>query len=211
MAPVRQSTAIMTRRRAHACGILRWPVAGATFALCALAYGAVQAAEPEPAGDPLPDHWEGKVVVDRLNVRAGPGESYAIVGKLKRGDSVIAVDESGRWIRIEGIGDGKTDGWAYRAFLRLPEGFMAPAFGDEENAFIDWAAARGDLAEISIDATRRLSIVLAEPAGKSAAAAIAREIGCTWRERMELDEKVTVTVWPKTGPLQGWVAQATCP
>jgi hypothetical protein len=46
---------------------------------------------------------------------------------------------------------------------------------------------------------------------EATAAAIAREIGCAWRERMQLDEKVTVTVWPTGGPLGGWVAQATCP
>jgi hypothetical protein len=151
------------------------------------------------------------VIAGSLNVRAGPGEGYPIVGKLVRGDRVVAVDEAGRWVRLEGVGDGSTEAWAYKSFLRLPGDFMAPALGDEENAFIDWAASRGDLAEISIDSTRRLSIVLSKPASESAAAAIARDIGCSWRERMDLDEPVTVTVWPASGPLEGWVAQATCP
>ena len=170
-----------------------------------------RAADAIPEGESVPDRWEGKVLARSLNVRAGPGEGYPIVGKLKRGDTVTAVDESGRWVRLEGVGDGKTGAWAYRSFVRLPEDFMAPAFGDEENAFIDWAAARGDLAEISVDSSRRLSIVLVEPSDKASATAIAREIGCTWRERMQLDETVTVTVWPQSGPLEGWVAQATCP
>lgn len=157
------------------------------------------------------NRWEGKVIARALNVRAGPGEGYPVIGKLKRGDVVIAVDESGRWVRLDGVGDGTTEAWADRSFVRLPTDFMAPALGEEENDFIDWAAARGDLAEISIDGSRRLSIVLKAPAGEPAATIIAREIGCEWRKRMDMKESVTVTVWPESGPLAGWVAQATCP
>ena len=171
----------------------------------------VRAADPEPAGERGADSWAGKVVTRSLNIRAGPGKGYPIVAKLKRGDAVKAVDESGRWVRLDGVGDGSVQTWAYRSFLWLPEDFMAPALGNEENEFIDWAAARGDLVEISIDSTRRLSIVLANASDEAAAVAVAREIGCAWRERMELDERVTVTVWPESGPLEGWVAQATCP
>jgi hypothetical protein len=165
--------------------------------------------DDEIAGERQPESWAGTIGVRSLNLRAGPGEGYPIVGTLKRGDAIVAIDESGRWVRLES--SGETEVWAYRAFVNLPADFMAPALGDAENAFIDWAAARGDLEEFSIDSSRRLSIVLAAPAVEATAAAIAREIGCAWRERMQLDEKVTVTVWPTGGPLGGWVAQATCP
>jgi hypothetical protein len=169
----------------------------------------VLAADPEIAGERQPDRWEGVVTARSLNVRAGPGEGYPIVGKLKRGERIVAVDEAGRWVKLDGIGDAEA--WAYRAFVRLPDDFMAPALGDAENEFIDWAASRGDLAEFSIDGSRRLSIVLATPGDAAMAQQVAYEIGCEWRARMDLDEKVTATVWPAEGPLAGWVAQATCP
>jgi len=167
------------------------------------------AAENDDAADRQTDRWQGTVTARSLNVRAGPGESYPIVETLERGDKVVAVDETGRWVRLEGIGE--EEAWAYRPFLSLPDDFMAPALGDVENDFIDWAAERGDLAEFAIDSTRRLSIVLSAAGDSDEAAAIAREIGCAWRARMQLDEKVTVTVWPPDGPLSGWVAQGTCP
>src|SRR5690606_2203851 len=103
------------------------------------------------------------------------------------------------------------EGWAYRAFLRLPEDFLAPAFGDAGNAFLDWAAARGDLRQVAIDADLPLSIVPAREVSAEAAAALAREIGCEYRRRLERREAVTVTVWPKEGPAAGWLAQAACP
>ena len=174
-----------------------------------LAPTGARAAEGDSAADRQTDRWQGTVTARNLNVRAGPGEGYPIVETLKRGDKVVAVDEVDRWVRLEGIGEDEA--WAYRPFVRLPDDFMAPALGDLENDFIDWASERGDLAEFAIDSTRRLSIVLSETGDEEEAAAIAREIGCAWRTRMQLDEKVTVTVWPPNGPLSGWVAQATCP
>lgn len=191
--------------------IARWRTVCATLLVVFLIPIVVRAAERSDSNDVSVDHWSGKIIARTLNVRKGPGEGYPIIGKLKRGDEIVAVDESGRWVRLEGFGDGSTEAWIYRAFVRLPKSFMAPALGDKENAFIDWAAARGDLAEISVDDVVRLSIVLAESAGETAAAAIAREVGCSWRERIEVEETVTVTVWPKTGPLEGWIVQATCP
>lgn len=170
-----------------------------------------QAADPEIAGERHAERWEGVVTARSLNVRAGPGEGYPIVGKLKRGEKVVAIDEAGRWVRLDGVDDGDTEAWAYRAFVRLPDDFMAPALGDAENEFVDWAAARGDLVEFSIDSSRRLSIVLATPADADSAQKVAREIGCEWRARMDMEETVTVTVWPEEGPIAGWVAQATCP
>jgi hypothetical protein len=185
-------------------------LAGVLAALLGIGIGAA-AADQEVAGKRAPDRWEGTVLARSLNVRAGPGEGYPIVTTLKRGDAIVAVDEQSRWVRLEGIGEGDVEAWAYRRFLSLPDDFMAPALGDAENDFIDWAAARGDLEEFSIDGVQRLSVVLAVPSDAAGAAAIAREIGCAWRERMQLEEKVTVTVWPDSGPLGGWIAQATCP
>ena len=152
--------------------------------------------------------WEGTVRARSLNVRAGPGEGHDIIGKLRRGDKVIAIDEIGRWVRLEA--DRPT--WVSRRWLSLPDDFMAPAFSDAENKFLDWIAKRGDLEQLSVDDTGRLSIVLADQTQNDAlAAGVAEEIGCAYRERTGFDGEVTVTVWPAEGPEDGWIVQSTCP
>ena len=41
------------------------------------------------------------VTASRLNVRAGPSESYTVVARLNRGDKVERIKESGGWISIK--------------------------------------------------------------------------------------------------------------
>lgn len=41
------------------------------------------------------------VKASTLNVRAGPGENYSVIGKLKRGDSVVEVLTKDNWTQIE--------------------------------------------------------------------------------------------------------------
>lgn len=162
--------------------------------------------------------WQGTIRVKTLNVRGGPGEGHDIVTKLKRGDKIIAVDQTGRWVRITGIKaeDGSTDApdieaWIHRSFVRLPKDFLAPTFGDAENAFVDWAIARGDLSELSIDSNERLSVVLGEDTDKAQADLIAFEIGCAYRDQLKIADPVVVTVWTAKGPAGGWIAQVSCP
>ncbi len=153
--------------------------------------------------------WQGVITARSLNVREGPGENYEIVDKLKRGAKVEAVDAIGTWVRLNVEGEA----WVSKRFVKLPEDFMAPAFSDEENAFLDWAAARGDLEEISVDGDGRISVVLNPEQGDdpAVAAEIARDVGCGYREQLAYEPVVTVTVWPEAGPAEGWVAQASCP
>jgi hypothetical protein len=162
--------------------------------------------------------WQGTIRAKNLNVRGGPGEGYDIVARLKRGDKVIAVDQTGRWIRVAGF---KTDGssedapdieaWVHRSFVRLPKDFLAPAFGDAENAFVDWAIARGDLSELSVESSERLSVVLSKATAAAHADLIAFEIGCAYREQLKIAAPVTVTVWTEKGAAAGWLAQVVCP
>lgn len=208
MTPVLPSVVSITRGLAVLRDNMRFFAVAAAGLIVLIGTGAA-IGDDEIAGERQPESWAGTIGARSLNLRAGPGEGFPIVGTLKRGDAIVAIDEAGRWVRLEA--SGETEVWAHRSFVNLPDDFMAPALGDAENAFIDWAAARGDLEEFSIDSSRRLSIVLAAPAVEATAVAVAREIGCAWRERMQMDEKVTVTVWPTGGPLGGWVAQATCP
>lgn len=162
--------------------------------------------------------WQGTVRVKNLNVRGGPGEGHGIVARLKRGNKITAVDQSGRWVRIIGIkadGSGEDapdiDAWVHRSFVRLPKNFLAPTFGDAENSFVDWAIARGDLSELSIESSERLSLVLAEETDKALAPDIALEVGCAYREQLEIAETVVVTVWTDKGAAAGWLAQVSCP
>lgn len=162
--------------------------------------------------------WQGTIRVKKLNVRGGPGEGYDIVAKLKRGDKVTAVDKTGRWVRVIGLkadGGGEDapdiEAWVHQSFVRLPKDFMAPTFGDAGNDFIDWAIARGDLSELSIESSERLSVVLAEATNAARADLIAFEIGCAYRDQLKITAPVTVTVWTSKGAATGWLAQISCP
>ena len=168
--------------------------------------------------------WQGSIRVKNLNVRGGPGEGYDIVAKLKRGAKVTAIDQSGRWVRVilpKPDGDGGDDSdskkapeveaWVHRSFLNLPKDFLAPAFGDEENAFVDWAIARGDLSELSIESTERLSVTLSPETKPARADIIAFEVACAYREQLRINQPVTVTVWSEKGAAAGWIAQIICP
>ena len=182
-----------------------WPArrAGRASGVVVLALALTGVAGLSALGDDR--SWQGIVTAKTLNVRAGPGDGFTVVGTLAQGDTIEAVDEKAGWIRLK----DDQPAWVARAFVRLPKNFLAPEFGDQENEFLDWAAARGDLAEIAVDGADRLSLVPNEPRAKGLEA-LAREIGCEWRKRTGHDGAVTVTVWPPEGPGGGFIAQAVC-
>lgn len=155
--------------------------------------------------------WDATISARTLNVRSGPGEGHPIVGKLKRGDAARAFDEDGRWVHIREFDDTGAEGWVHRSFVRLPKDFLAPAFGDAENAFLEWASERGDLAEVSVEADDRISMVLGDGVAAERADVIAREVACAWRELLDPKVDVTATVWPESGPGAGWLTQTRCP
>lgn len=155
--------------------------------------------------------WEATIAARTLNVRAGPGEGHPVVARLKRGDKARAFDEDGRWVHIRSFDDSDATGWVHRSFVRLPKEFMAPAFGDRENAFLEWASERGDLSEVSVESDERISLVLGDGIAAARADAIAREVACAWRDRLEISAPVVATVWPVDGPQTGWIAQTSCP
>ncbi|MGB9602525.1 MAG: SH3 domain-containing protein [Limisphaerales bacterium] len=41
------------------------------------------------------------VIPNRLNLRAGPGEQYSVLGRLEKGSSVKVIKTSGQWFQIE--------------------------------------------------------------------------------------------------------------
>lgn len=174
---------------------------------------ALSLAVPAYAEDEAPAQrsWKGTVSVKSLNVRGGPGEGYPIIAKLSRGDAVVAVAASGKWVRLLGVAEGEDEAWVYKPFVRLPKDFLAPAFGDAENAFLDWIAKRDDLDQFSVEARDHLAIIFKEAPEESEAEKVAEEIGCAYRKQLKVEDPVTVTVWTEKGPVAGWLAQATCP
>ncbi|RMG36314.1 MAG: hypothetical protein D6720_05350 [Gammaproteobacteria bacterium] len=66
--------------------------------------------------------WLAEVRGDRVNVRAGPGKSHRIVGKLKRGQRVRVVGRRDNWLRIRLPAGQETAqspfAWVYHSLLR---------------------------------------------------------------------------------------------
>ncbi len=179
------------------------PIAAAVMMLAVAAF-----AHSAPAQERAKS-WTGTVTARVLNVRGGPGEGYDIVETLLLGQKIEVHDQEGRWLRLL----SEDEAWVYRAFVRLPKDFMAPTFTQAENAFLEWAAERGDLQEISVDGAGKLSVILVtaiyEEPGRIKE--IARQIACAYRTRLKMEATTLVTVWSEHGPAAGWVMQARCP
>lgn len=59
------------------------------------------------------------VVATRLNVRAGPGTEYEIVGALIQGEQVRVIEESNGWKLVRPDGD-ELEGWVAGEYLQPP-------------------------------------------------------------------------------------------
>lgn len=65
------------------------------------------------------DLGEFEVVVrDELNLRGGPGSTFAVVAKLAPGRKLRVLREEGDWRLVDLQGDGVQDGFVHGAFLR---------------------------------------------------------------------------------------------
>lgn len=58
---------------------------------------------------------EGFVTADQLNVRAGAGEKYYILGKLKKGEPVFTVSSDGDWYKIRP--PKEATGWIHEDYM----------------------------------------------------------------------------------------------
>lgn len=71
------------------------------------------------------------LVIQKINVRSGPGTSFDALGELNPNDVVFisGKDESGKWLQIEfaGAADGK--GWAALEFLKVEDTDSLPVIG----------------------------------------------------------------------------------
>lgn len=68
------------------------------------------------------------VTIAKLNLRAGPGENYSVVGDLQRGDTVSQIETRGHWMKIE----PPTNSYAFVAAMYLAP--VAPAVETAETA-----------------------------------------------------------------------------
>jgi len=63
------------------------------------------------------------VNIKRLNLRAGPGENYSVIGRLDRGTEVKEIRTDGNWMEIE----APTSAYAFVAAEMLEKSTAAPA------------------------------------------------------------------------------------
>jgi hypothetical protein len=71
-----------------------------------------------------------------VNIRKGPGNKYAVVAKLKRGDGVRAVSRQGNWVKIA----AKTSGTVPNETFTILDGWVNNQFinGCSEDQFDRW-------------------------------------------------------------------------
>jgi len=67
---------------------------------------------------------EGTVIADRLNVRSGPGVSYAVLARLNKGESPELLEEEGDWIKIALPSAARL--WVSARFVRLEGAVPTP-------------------------------------------------------------------------------------
>ena len=78
---------------------------------------------PAPTATPTVGAVLGRVNADPLNVRAGPGATFSILGRLTQGAQVILTgkSEDGNYFQIQYPEPGKF-GWVSKAFIDLVSG-----------------------------------------------------------------------------------------
>lgn len=82
--------------------------------------------EPGPAepGDPTVGDLAGEVVAPQLNVRAGPGTGFAIIGAFNSGAQVdiLGRSEDGEWWVVCCVPGSGANGWVSSQFVALADG-----------------------------------------------------------------------------------------
>lgn len=61
-----------------------------------------------------------RVSVEMANLRAGPGTTYEVIGKLRLGTAVIAVGDQGKWIEVSIPGNTPGQGWLHDSLVDAP-------------------------------------------------------------------------------------------
>ncbi|WP_095203940.1 SH3 domain-containing protein [Mesorhizobium carmichaelinearum] len=87
--------------------------------------------EAEPAAPPSPAPATGDVYVTiargGLNLRAGPGTEFAVIGNLALGTRVHLLKREGMWGQVDQNGDGAADGHVLLSYLRPEQADGSPS------------------------------------------------------------------------------------
>lgn len=70
----------------------------------------------------------GQILADRVNVRARPGESYAILGQLRKGQMVVIRERLKDWLAINP--PDNCFGWIHEKFVRFDSSYVEPAVAE---------------------------------------------------------------------------------
>lgn len=83
----------------------------------------IDASAPAPTATLVPGSQAGTVTAVALNVRGGPGVTFAVIGKVQRGNvvSVLGRNAAGGWLSICCVPGTETSGW-------IAARFVTPAF-----------------------------------------------------------------------------------
>jgi len=75
----------------------------------------LQAATPSPEGGPRVE------VYDDVNVRAGPGTDYDLIGYLIRGQraDIYGRSADNKWVKVVYVGGPENTGWVYVPLVRI--------------------------------------------------------------------------------------------
>ncbi len=88
------------------------------------------------------------VILQRINVRNGPGAAYESLGILNPKDvvSVLGRDAGGRWVQIEFVGAPNGVGWLAAEFIEVEDFDLLPLIGTVETpvSFVPSAVQDGD-------------------------------------------------------------------
>lgn len=92
-----------------------------TVFVMAILVGAGLGAQPAKAAAPAQSSPTATVLVDRLNVRSGPGTGYKVVASAKNGEKYTVTGQSGQcsWLKVSR--NGKDAGWmsGSKSFVQL--------------------------------------------------------------------------------------------
>lgn len=141
------------------------------FALAAaLVLAAVFGSGGRPAAAQGPDAWTSY----KLNMRTGPGGTYAVVATLsgKTGLVLEARNEDTSWV-LGHTEDGTYRGWVASLYLEFRDGFYAPNVLPESTEVVPGGAVPGAIAAPAAAAEEQVVPVAAESSGVTGVTATA--------------------------------------
>jgi hypothetical protein len=147
---------------------------------------------------------EATVTVERAAIRSGPSGYHKTLRHAKKGDRLGIEELEGAWVRLRGGG--------YVSIKDVRVGPASDPVAEREDAFIDWAIARGNIVELTVRDRGTVWAVLGAESYKSEQKLkdTARELACGYRRITGMTGAAVVTIWPESGVGERWAARETC-